>query len=107
MRDNEYQEELAELVREFADYWRTAILKRSDAELGLGLLAADDDHSSSSNGNNKENPDDDISESRRALYSLLKSRAGEFENFNGKMKFNWKPVKRRKRTANKASSAKK
>ena len=88
MSDNEYASELVDLWKEISAYFRNIVLKHSDKELGIGHPTETED-------------EEGFSESRKALYRWLGFRAkmlNDVPNLGyGKVRFNWRPPKSRKR----------
>mmetsp|Transcript_10653 Transcript_10653/g.21881 ORF Transcript_10653/g.21881 Transcript_10653/m.21881 type:complete len:366 (-) Transcript_10653:1438-2535(-) len=82
MEDNEHPELVQKFVQELAAYWRTNLLRKTDAHLGIGL-------------DGEIVPADEMSESRKAIYQILKGAQDCFESIEdqgrGKLRFNWKP----------------
>uniref|UniRef100_A0A7S4QEA4 Uncharacterized protein n=1 Tax=Ditylum brightwellii TaxID=49249 RepID=A0A7S4QEA4_9STRA len=92
MEDNEFPEEVVKLIsKNLAAYWRTILLRKDDDDLGIGLGGS----SSSSPSDNDAQPDGQdmtMSESRKALLSLLSMFGKRLESadYEGKIKFNLK-----------------
>lgn len=86
INDNENPEQVSKLLKDIAKYWRTALLKKDDATLGI----------TNSNKCPCESTEEGISPSRQALFRLLQIFAAELEKLSDdicKIKFNWKPGK--------------
>jgi len=91
MHDNESPEDTVAMVNKLGEYWRNSLLKKSDAELGLGLggAGASEAHSGPA--------------SRLALFRLFETIAprlkldleGDYGDSSLKCHFNWVARKRR------------
>lgn len=91
MQDNEFPEEIANMVTKLGDYWRNNLLKKDDETLGIGLDLE------------KENGDSsEMSESRKALICLLRRLGKQFEEASEycKVKFNVVGRPRKKKASN-------
>ena len=84
MHDNEFPDELSKLIKGFAQYWRTSILKKDDWALGIAPPPSSSSSSSADGGG--------VSSSRAAFYRLFETLAPQIESidYEGKTKFNVK-----------------
>ena len=81
MLDNKAPEETKNQIGRLSKYWRKTLLKKTDADLGLGLPNETADESSIG-----------MSDSRKALYRLLEMRALRIKYISeSKLTLNWKP----------------
>jgi hypothetical protein len=97
LHDTEYFDEMPRFVADVATYVRTNLLKKTDSQLGIGLLDAS--ASANTNGGGGGDTEDAPSPTRLALHSLLDVYKTALEGEGQGVRFNWLARKRARRSS--------